>query len=111
MVLVVSFRQIWREHGRGFAYSAPRNCEEHRCQVLRCKDAINDTEGSKYQSKYGVRCSELVGLPYIDFIRMICHEPMHNLFLGTGKLTTGKFKGTLKLTIGTDIEHVFRKEY
>ena len=69
----------------GFTRSPLRNGEEHKNQVLQCKEATNDTERSRYQSKYGVRYSELVRLPYIDLVRMAVIDPMHNLFLGTAK--------------------------
>ena len=37
------------------------------------------------ESKYGVRYSILVALPYFDPIRFTVVDPMHNLYLGTGK--------------------------
>ena len=38
------------------------------------------------ESKLGCRYSCLVDLPYFDAAtRMLCIDPMHNLFLGTGK--------------------------
>ena len=37
------------------------------------------------QSKYGIRYSVLLALPYFDPIRFVAIDPMHNLYLGTGK--------------------------
>lgn len=37
------------------------------------------------ESLYGCRYSCLVDLPYFDAPRMLSIDPMHNLFLGTGK--------------------------
>ncbi len=37
------------------------------------------------ESKYGVRYSILLALPYFDPIKFTVIDPMHNLFLGTGK--------------------------
>ena len=55
-----------------------------------CKESANDTDGSKYQSKYGVRYFELVRLPYIDLVQMTVVDPMHNVFLGTTKFLLKK---------------------
>ena len=46
----------------------------------RYKDIIQQME-----SKYGVRYSILLALPYFDPIKFTVIDPMHNLFLGTGK--------------------------
>ncbi len=40
---------------------------------------------STAESKYGVRYSVLLALPYFDPVRFTVIDPMHNLFLGTGK--------------------------
>ena len=37
------------------------------------------------ETKFGCRYSCLLDLPYFDATRMLCIDPMHNLFLGTGK--------------------------
>ena len=37
------------------------------------------------ETKLGCRYSCLLNLPYFDVTRMLCIDPMHNLFLGTGK--------------------------
>lgn len=37
------------------------------------------------ESKYGLRYSVLLHLPYFDPVRFTVIDPMHNLYLGTGK--------------------------
>ena len=57
----------------------------HRQQ---CKEVLGETTKTgmqKIESKFGVRCSVLLGLPYYDPIRFVAIDTMHNLFLGTGK--------------------------
>ena len=39
----------------------------------------------KKESKYGVRYSILLALPYFDPVKLTVVDPMHNLFIGTGK--------------------------
>ena len=39
----------------------------------------------KMECKFGCRYSVLLDLPYFDPIRMHVIDPMHNLFLGSGK--------------------------
>ena len=39
----------------------------------------------KMESKYGVRYSVLLSLPYFDPVRFSSIDTMHNLYLGTGK--------------------------
>lgn len=43
------------------------------------------TEQAQKESQYGCRYSVLLKLPYFDPPRMLIIDPMHNLFLGTGK--------------------------
>lgn len=64
-----------------------RNATEHRhiaSEILSCttKSAITTIE-----SESGYRYTELLRLPYFDPSRMLAIDPMHNLFLGTGKHT------------------------
>ena len=55
---------------------------EHCKELLnmRTKSSLHDIE-----MKYGVRYSVLLALPYFDPIAFTVIDPMHNLFLGTGK--------------------------
>ena len=62
-----------------------RNNEQHRKavqEVLKCK---TKTRQKDLESLLGCRYSCLLDLPYFDAPRMLCIDPMHNLFLGTGK--------------------------
>ena len=62
-----------------------RSNEVHREQ---CKQLLKETTKTSIQhaeSKYGVRYSVLLALPYFDPIKFTVIDPMHNLFLGTGK--------------------------
>lgn len=42
-------------------------------------------EKKSLESKYGIRYSILLALPYFDPLRFTVIDPMHNLYLGTGK--------------------------
>ena len=53
----------------------------------------------KKESKYGVRYSALLELPYFDPVRFTVVDPMHNLYLGTGKHA---FKTWIKMGILCD---------
>ena len=59
-----------------------RNNEQHRQEVLKWK---TKTRQKDLESLLGCRYSCLLDLPYFDAPRMLCIDPMHNLFLGTGK--------------------------
>ena len=53
-----------------------------------CREALKETTKAaiqKTESKYGIRYSVLLVLPYFDPIKFTVIDPMHNLFLGTGK--------------------------
>ena len=65
----------------------PRTNSSHRknvCEVIKCNTM---TERAKMEAKLGCRYSTLLELPYFDPPTMLAidHDPMHNLFLGTGK--------------------------
>ena len=63
-----------------------RSNAEHREQAWAVKNSASskkDREGK--ESKYGVRFSSLIHLPYFDFISFVVIDPMHNLMLGTTK--------------------------
>ena len=62
-----------------------RDNNRHRVavqQIQRCKTKAAQRE---METKLGCRYSCLLNLPYFDVTRMLCIDPMHNLFLGTGK--------------------------
>ena len=49
--------------------------------------APNLSSRSELESASGLRCSELLRLPYFDPIRGHAVDPVHNLLLGTAKHT------------------------
>ena len=62
-----------------------RRISEHRRninEILRTKTA---TARSEAESKYGIRYSELLRIPYFDVVRFHVIDPMHNVFLGLAK--------------------------
>lgn len=57
------------------------NCEH-------CKELLKETTKTsvqKAEAHYGVRYSVLLALAYFDSVKFTVIDPMHNLFLGTGK--------------------------
>ena len=63
----------------------PRSCRLHRSH---CQEILQETTKSgmrKMESKYGLRYSVLLDLPYFDPVRFTAIDTMHNLYLGTGK--------------------------
>ena len=58
---------------------------EHRDRVRRVSLARTRAEQSMLETSLGCRYSILLRLPYFDATRMLAVDPMHNLFLGTGK--------------------------
>ena len=58
---------------------------QHRQAVTRIKQCKTQTKQSEMEILLGCRYSCLLELPYFDPPRMLCIDPMHNLFLGTGK--------------------------
>lgn len=62
-----------------------RSCSMHR---RHCEEILKETTKTgirKMESKYGVRYSVLLTLPYFDPVRFSAIDTMHNLYLGTGK--------------------------
>ena len=57
----------------------------YRDDVNRILQATTRTQQVKLESTLGCRYSCLLELPYFDPPRMLTIDPMHNLFLGTGK--------------------------
>ena len=62
-----------------------RTNEIHRRNVKLVQQCKTKTEQAQKESKYGCRYSVLLKLPYFDPPRMLVIDPMHNLFLGSGK--------------------------
>ena len=62
-----------------------RSNAKHRESVLKLSTCRTKTELAKAESTLGCRYSCLLDLPYFDPIRFLAIDPMHNLFLGTGK--------------------------
>ena len=62
-----------------------RSYKEHmrKIQEINCSKSMKAKK--KLESKYGVRYSPLVDLPYFNPVRFCIIDPMHNLFLGTSK--------------------------
>ena len=61
------------------------NLQDHRLQAYNHLNAKTKTEQKHIESNYGIRYSALLELPYWDPIQFSVVDPMHNLFLGTGK--------------------------
>ena len=62
-----------------------RNIEEHRTQALLHKNSSTKAQQKSIEKSHGIRYSVLLELPYWDPITFAVVDPMHNLFLGTGK--------------------------
>ena len=62
-----------------------RTNEIHRQNVQLVQQCKTKTEQTQKESLYGCRYSVLLKLPYFDPPRMLIVDPMHNLFLGSGK--------------------------
>ena len=63
----------------------PRSGSVHRKQCTKLLKEKTKTSLQAAESLYGVRYSILLALPYFDPVRFTVIDPMHNLFLGTGK--------------------------
>ena len=63
----------------------PRTNHSHRRDVKVVQGCNTKTGRSQKESELGCRYSILLELPYFDPPRMLALDPMHNLFLGTGK--------------------------
>ena len=62
-----------------------RTAQQHRQQVDEVCTHVTKTALRACESKYGVRFSALLSLPYFDPITFTAIDVMHNLFLGTAK--------------------------
>lgn len=63
----------------------PRTNSGHRNSIEEVLQSTTKTQQAEHESKLGCRYSCLLKLPYFDAPRMLTIDPMHNLFLGTGK--------------------------
>ena len=63
----------------------PRGDSEHRANVKNLKKCSTKTALQRAEAEYGCRYSVLLDLPYFSPTRFLVVDPMHNLFLGTGK--------------------------
>lgn len=59
----------------------PRSSEEQRKLAFEWRDTLSDRRRAEITSKYGVRYSEFLGLPYLDPIRALVVDTMHAFFL------------------------------
>jgi len=62
-----------------------RNIEEHHQQAYLHLNAQTKDQQKSIEKIYGIRYSILLELPYWDPVKFSVVDPMHNLFLGTGK--------------------------
>ena len=62
-----------------------RTVDNHRHQCRELLKKNTHTSLQEAESKYGVRYSILISFPYFNPIQFTVIDPMHNLFLGTGK--------------------------
>jgi len=62
-----------------------RTNEYHRSSIEKISKCKTKTKRKDEESNYGCRYSYLLELDYFDPTRMLSIDPMHNLFLGTGK--------------------------
>ena len=63
----------------------PREDTKHSASVKKLKECITETALQQAETGYGCRYSVLLDLPYFSPTRFLIIDPMHNLFLGTGK--------------------------
>ena len=63
----------------------PRLDTQHRENVKKLRKCNTKSALKQAESNYGCRYSVLLDLPYFSPTRFLIIDPMHNLFLGTGK--------------------------
>jgi hypothetical protein len=69
----------------GFENCRSRNIIEHRRQIEEILSNTTQEARSATESLYDARYSQLLRLPYFDYVCFTVVDPMHNLFLGTAK--------------------------
>lgn len=91
----------------GFDYSGyvtaswlPRDPARHRVNAKAVKLVLTQTARQELESKYGVRYSVLLELPYLNVIWQHLIDPMHNLFLGLAKHAVSVWKERHSLSTG-----------
>ena len=62
-----------------------RSRVDHNAAAFDLKNKTSLTDLEHAESSNGCCYSELLLLPYFDVPRMLIIDPMHNIFLGTGK--------------------------
>lgn len=74
-----------------------RSVEDHRKHGIAWKHACTLSKRKEIGTKFGVRYTELLRLPYFDTVRCFIVDPMHNVLLGTAKhlVTTWKVRGII----------------
>lgn len=65
--------------------STLRSQEQHKRDILNVAKETTKTAQQKAESKYGLRYSVLLDLPYFDPIKFVSIDVMHNLYLGSAK--------------------------
>ena len=85
--LKVSPGEVGNKDYSGFDRSdwLKRDNNQHREAINKILKCETKTKKEKMESRLGCRYSCLIDLPYFDATRMLCIDPMHNLFLGTGE--------------------------
>ena len=63
----------------------PRNNHSHREQAQETLNQTTAGDKASVEQKCGTRYSELMLLPYFDYVRFHIIDPIHNLFTGTAK--------------------------
>jgi hypothetical protein len=59
----------------------PRSGEEHRKLAFEWRDTLSDRRRAEITSKYGIRYSEFLRLPYLNPIQVLSVDTMHAFFL------------------------------
>ena len=77
----------------------PRTNLQHRQHCLALLNEENKAQLKAAETKFGLRYSILVSLPYFDPVRFHTIDPMHNLFLGTTKHVMKVWMQTNLITI------------
>lgn len=62
-----------------------RSKDQHRQDVSKVLSEVTKTGKAAAESRYGVRYSVLLALPYFDPVHFTVIDVMHNIYLGTGK--------------------------
>ena len=88
-----------------------RSIQQHRTKAMAWKHARTQVERTKIECEDGVRFTELLRLPYFNTIRYSVIDPMHNIFLGSAKLSVSirKEKGILSPSQFDDIQFLVDK--